>query len=121
MDDFNIFKSFNGYTAMLPFRLAKFSFSIAICRDEQHIFLFLNNSEDFYFKVNIFVMIRIEPKGPKSYRKLHNTHIWVVSQCQNQPISTVICMQRCLLEQCLRDKLFYKQGVQSGGKRGWRD
>lgn len=83
MDDFNIFKSFNGYTAMLPFRLAKFSFSIAICRDEQHIFLFLNNSEDFYFKVNIFVMIRIEPKGPKSYRKLHNPHMSSLTELES--------------------------------------
>lgn len=120
MDDFNIFNGFNGYTVTLPLRLAKFSFSIAICRDEQNnFFFFLNNSEDFYFKVSTFVMIKIEPKGPKSYRKLHNTHIWVVSQSQNQPMNTVICMQRCLLEQCLRDKLFHnKQVVQSGGKRG---
>lgn len=64
----------------------------------------------FYFKRNTFQSEKSN-QGPKSSRKLHTSCIRIVSLNQTQSMSTVICMQNCLLDQHLSDKLFCNKEV----------
>lgn len=44
----------------------------------------------------------------------HIMHMNSLALNQNQPMGRVICMQKCLLVQCLSDKLFCNKEVDKG-------